>query len=156
MRALVYASRVSFIRANTVLPKNYLWLPEYSVGIALLDDQHKRLLQLCERIASCTIHPTAEGYELLRYILKDMAKYAQEHFRSEEQVLRDMHYPALEMHLAEHRLYEQKLSEFLASLSAEQVEAPQLASFLGRWWVWHILHSDMGYAEHGKLATPRA
>ena len=153
-RALGYAWRPFFNHVMPVLPKNYDWHPDYSVGIPALDAQHKRLLQLCQRISSCTIHPIPEGYDVLHYILRDMANYAEEHFRSEEQVLRDMHFPDLEKHLAEHRVYEAKLSEFLASLSAHHHEPEQLAKFLGSSWVGHILHSDMDYAAYYKSAAP--
>lgn len=137
-------------------PEDFEWRAEYSVGIEELDSQHRRLLGLCQRISACPIQRTPDGYEILRFILKDMSRYAYEHFRTEEQILRDMHYPDLEQHLSEHRLYESRLAEFLASLKAQEVDPGQLAKFLGHWWVGHILHSDMRYAGHHKQNAPCA
>ena len=129
------------------------WQAAYSVGNAVLDAQHRKLLLLCQTAAACLESDRRGATERLRDVLNDMAIYAREHFRTEEQILMEAGYPLLEFHKAEHLAYEARLGELLAEAAAGHVEGSAIAIYLAQWWHEHILCSDKQYEQF--MRTPR-
>jgi hemerythrin-like metal-binding protein/PAS domain S-box-containing protein len=114
----------------------------YSVGVPILDQQHRRLLGLCEKAARCADHAELSS---LGDILEEMRQYANEHFRTEERLLAEHGYPDLVGQQQEHQAYLIGLSDLMMSASAQALEADELNRFLLDWWLNHILESDMQY-----------
>jgi len=54
--------------------------------------------------------------------------------------------PLLEQQKQEHDEYSEKLVNFLCDAIAGTIDRDSLEDFLGKWWVGHILESDMQYA----------
>ena len=121
------------------------WQPGYSVGNRTLDQQHQRLLALCQRAAICMTEDSQPGVEQFHAILNDLADYAKYHFRTEEALLRRCGYPRLEAHLQEHAAYEQSLTDFLVSAAVGKVAKDALSDYLMSWWINHILDADLQY-----------
>ena len=61
-------------------------------------------------------------------------------------MLRRVGYPLLEQQKQEHDEYSEKLVNFLCDAIAGTIDRDSLEDFLGKWWVGHILESDMQYA----------
>lgn len=120
------------------------WKPEYSVGHLLLDKQHRGLVQLINQLTK----ETASG-GMIAYIFDELDHYTKEHFRFEEQLLRQASYAEFEAHKAQHRVFEQWLRAVRQSFSVGGLSAPLLAdsvnAYLRGWLVNHILKSDMEY-----------
>lgn len=129
------------------LPK---WRPEYSVGHATLDSQHKRLLELCDKVSSFKCDRSKASLDSFHLILNDLACYATTHFETEEQVLRHVGYPKLQEQKKDHDEYGDKLVEFLFSAMSGETDKSSLLDFLHKWWLNHILHSDMEYSDYLK------
>ena len=123
------------------------WTPEFSVGSKTLDDQHKIILQICARIHA--LSKTDPDYlDKLHIALNDMSEYASKHFRDEERILRDANYPELELQRLEHENYHELLTELLVDAINGTPDAAKMSNFLEKWWVDHILNSDMKYKPH--------
>lgn len=124
-----------------------VWSENFSVGNEELDDQHKRLLDLCKRAVECLSdrdrHRNAAD---ARRILDEIAEYVRLHFRAEEQWMQQHAYPNLEPHKKAHALYEMKLESLLADAQHGVLDVGELFLYLADWWTQHILEMDQDYA----------
>ena len=130
--------------------QSFEWNSSYSVGDVTLDEQHKKLLLLCKRIAACVQNHAGRSDSEFRLVLNELIDYARNHFEKEEQILRSVKYPFLEEQEKEHSEYEDHIVRFLYSALAGMNDKSSLNEFLGKWWVNHILVSDMKYAQYLK------
>ncbi|MBL8430208.1 MAG: bacteriohemerythrin [Dechloromonas sp.] len=129
---------------------SYEWKPEYSVGDETLDTQHKQLLKICKHVSDFRCDGSKNSVLDYHSILNDLAFYATRHFEAEEALLRRVGYPALEKQQTEHAEYNETLVNFLYDAINGKVDRDTLEGFLGRWWVNHILLSDMHYSDYVK------
>ena len=121
-----------------------VWTDAYSVGVARVDEQHKRLIDMLNRLAEAAAPSTKS--EIVGDILSDMTQYAIEHFRAEEELLERHGYKALESHHEEHRLFRRKTVTFCTAVigGVEEV-SDEMLDFLHDWLQHHILKIDMAY-----------
>ncbi|MFZ2266989.1 MAG: hemerythrin family protein [Azonexus sp.] len=118
------------------------WQSCYSVGNWMLNNQHKVLLGLCRQIIECVLD---DGLVLGRFsiIRNDLLESVDEHFRTEENLLRNCAYPHLLRHTEEHLESRAGLTEFLMSATnPDQIDKEALGRFLAQWWFHHVLESD--------------
>lgn len=120
----------------------------YSVGHKALDEQHKKLLQLCRKISECQQENTLESIEKFHAILNDLAAYAGMHFHCEEEILIQTKYPLIDGQIADHEGYREKLTDFLVLASTGLIDKSGLSQYLETWWINHILESDMQYKRY--------
>ena len=76
------------------------WSHEYSVGVGIIDEQHKRLLIMINRIISA--EETATDSKVISDLIDQMTRYAQEHFRFEEDLLAEFGFPLIDQHKQSH------------------------------------------------------
>ncbi len=122
-----------------------VWKPEYSVGNAALDSQHRKMFDIINglyRDMSAGISD-AEFQEHLEEALR----YAAQHFRTEEVAMKRCGFGGLREHQRWHRAYEQKV-RVLAGRSSAQADAASsdLLGYLKTWWKGHICTADQAYA----------
>lgn len=123
----------------------FKWSNEYSVNIKAIDDQHRELVNILNRLFVAV--SKREGNEIIAEILDALTNYTKTHFALEEKMLRQANYDKLEEHMEEHR----KLLEHFEQLCKKYMteEKPvyfELLSFLKRWLKEHILSSDKEYS----------
>jgi hemerythrin-like metal-binding protein len=120
------------------------WSDEYSVGVAELDNQHKKIIALINELnASREISSRSEQ---LHNILGRIIIYAQNHLDYEENLLRENAYPGYENHLRKHQDYKLKVSDFAVDILEYREDLPEkLLNYLNQWWTAHILKEDMQY-----------
>ena len=123
------------------------WQPNYSVGNSILDEQHKQLLSLCNKAVDCMQSNSPESRANFHLILNDLANYAENHFRMEEDILARCNYPLLESHKAEHIAYQVRLTDFLLEATTGKIDKAGLSQYLAQWWRDHILCSDKQYVQ---------
>lgn len=129
------------------------WKPEYSVGNRTLDMQHKRLLELCKRVSNYQCDKSKAGIDAFHVILNDLVFYATKHFEIEEQVLREIGYPKLSEQQQEHDEYSEKMVDFLLAAIGGEIDKTSLQAYLEKWWIDHILVSDMEYSDFLKCSS---
>jgi len=118
------------------------WDDSYSVGDDRLDDQHKGLIRLINRLDSGIPVPIA---------LDELQTYVDEHFREEEAMLEAVGYPDLEAHKMQHAAFEEWLeASRQACRSGEVVGVLRgiISSYLKTWLANHILVSDKAYSAY--------
>ena len=125
--------------------KPILWTDEWSVGNSKLDQQHKNILKIINRMIE--LQKLNTDPEIIFSVLNDFQIIANEHLHYEEYLLKKYDYPDLENHKNSHRHY---LEAFYTQLfkaredySASQLD--ELTDLLTRWWSHHICEEDMQY-----------
>lgn len=120
------------------------WHAHFDTGLPVIDAQHRRLVDLLNRLAGQSARTT--GSAQLVEIFDELANYAAYHFETEEaiwhQALGDA---ALEnAHQASHQTFINEVSRLRALIAAP--DTPQLVArtleFLVRWLASHILNAD--------------
>lgn len=120
------------------------WTENYSVGVALFDEQHKSLVDMLNRMIK---DPTVTtGSETVSDVLTEMTQYALNHFRSEENLMTEHGYPHLDQHRQQHRRFEDKVVTLCSAIGERVENVPQvLLEYLQAWLTQHILCEDMEY-----------
>jgi len=124
--------------------KKITWDSSFSVGVALLDKQHRVITEVINEL---TNHAhAAVGSEKISDVLDKLTHYASLHFKTEEAILEQHGYLGRAEQIREHHAYRIKI----ATLCQETVfhkssVSTDLIQFLRDWWVDHILVSDMQY-----------
>ena len=119
------------------------WKDDYSVGVPELDEQHKGLINLINRL-------TEEGHRssVVGDTLDALDRYAREHFGTEEALLRDCGDQHLEEHAKQHRAFEEWLDaikQIYRFATTPDPFADTVNAFLRNWLINHILKTDMAY-----------
>jgi len=125
-----------------------LWNDEDSVGVASIDEQHKELVAITNRMFQAIVRDA--GVEAVLGILDEMARYAEQHFAHEEALLVEHGYPAdmLASHVAEHRNLTGQVHDFIRK-ARENTDILDLEvyDFLRDWMTDHLQRTDRTYAE---------
>lgn len=122
-----------------------LWDSSFSVGHAVLDNQHKKLLRLCNELSACVESNSGDADSTFHGILHELTAYAREHFSTEEAILKKHGYPQLAEQESHHTGFIEKITEILEQASEGILNKAGALMFLSRWWTEHILVSDMQY-----------
>ena len=120
------------------------WTDSFSVGVALFDEQHRRLIDMLNKIRR---DPAATTHsETVSDVLTDMTRYAREHFKSEEDLMTEHDYPYLEEHRQQHDEFREKAARLCVATVEGDASVPQaLAAYLLQWLIRHILQEDMAF-----------
>lgn len=122
------------------------WSPRFSVGVPVLDDQHRTILRLTNRLVEIAVSPADS--EVISDVLTEMTLYTKEHFETEEQYMRAAGFAELEAHAAEHLDFIERTAELSqAAVAGDQTVGCELVCFIARWWQHHILESDQRYRD---------
>jgi hemerythrin len=123
----------------------FKWSPDYSVHIQAIDDQHKELVNILNRLFIAV--SKREGDKAIAGILDALMSYTQTHFTQEERLMSEANYKDLEAHIEEHRKLIAKLDSLTKKYLLE--EKPiyfEMLSFLKTWLREHIQGADMKYS----------
>lgn len=125
------------------------WNASLSVGIARIDEQHKKLVNCINLLHQAFIDK--KGPELQAAIIAEMCDYAAYHFALEEELMAKSAYPGLAAHREEHEQFASEAADLKArSDSGALILTIVLLSFLKDWLKNHILGTDMKYVSHFK------
>jgi hemerythrin-like metal-binding protein len=124
------------------------WKADMSVGLEELDQDHRFLIQVINRLA---VNAEDDGdAEAIRECLASLRNYAEFHFAREESVMRACGHSTLAEHQDEHRAFTREIATIVdrfdqgdANVRAEINE--NLIGYLKDWLTHHILVVDMGY-----------
>jgi len=123
------------------------WRDSYETGIAEMDNQHRQLILLINRLYE--IIKEQEGFESADTILQEMADYAEHHLRDEENLLAEHSFPGLADQLKSHQHYQAQIEELLKTMEQDHRKATQeIYVFLRQWWLNHIVLEDKEYGSY--------
>ena len=117
---------------------------KYTVGIAEIDEQHKKLVKLLNQLFDAM--QAGKGNDVLSRILNDLVAYTKTHFAHEERMMQAANYPDFGPHKAEHEKLAQKAADLLAQFKSGKVTISlEVGRFLKDWLNNHILGIDKKY-----------
>ncbi len=120
------------------------WKDSYSVGVPVLDDDHKRLIGIINQV-----NEGREDGDSVSRVLHELAGYARFHFRREEARLKAANYPKLVEHKKEHKAFIEWLESVEQSLENNPTSHRNIAvairNYLELWLTNHILINNIAY-----------
>jgi len=125
------------------------WNDELSVGVELIDDQHKELI----RIANGLMNAIRIGRDkrVVTNVIRRLREYTIFHFHSEEALMEKAHYPNRGEHEAEHGKLKRDVKQFQRELYKKKDLNPEhVLEFLKTWLLKHILSADREFARYLK------
>lgn len=122
------------------------WTADLSVGIEEIDEQHKILVGLINRLFDQTVvHQTADP-AVMDEILHELVEYTVIHFAVEESLFRIFHYPGTEAHTQHHDDLKVQVLEIQQKIKRGEASVnTELLMFLKKWLTNHILQEDKLY-----------
>jgi len=121
-----------------------IWKEEFSVGVTEMDEQHKKLLAMINRLIADQNVLTAP--ETIADLLTEMTDYAQEHFRAEEYLMSEYAYDKKDAQAEQHKAFLQKTMAFCSATDVgPNILSVALLEYLQTWLINHILKEDMQY-----------
>ena len=133
------------------------WDPSFSVGIAVIDDQHKRIIAYINELGTISIyHDKAK----IRAVLEALKDYTVSHLAFEESLMEEAEYPNLEAHKQIHLAFIERILFFKERYESGEDISRQLMMDLQMWLINHIQHEDADYKEavlamlHTKQVAP--
>lgn len=121
------------------------WDDKMSVGVDVLDEDHKRLLDMFNGLLEYGV--AKRNREALSTLLTDLRAYTDEHFAREEEYLARNAYPELEEHRAAHRFFVDEVEKLCHDFDGgnETMLRIDLILLLKDWLIEHIQSTDMQY-----------
>ena len=121
------------------------WKDEYSIGIELIDAQHKHLFEIGNSALELLKDDFCiDKYDRIAWIIEDLRQYTKFHFKSEEEYMLKIKYSKYFSQKVEHDDFIQKINE----VNLQQVdENPKkyiedILAFVFNWILDHILQKD--------------
>ena len=128
-----------------------IWSSRFETGIPVIDAQHKTLFEAVNKLADSFKAGTAPTQ--VKASLDFLVKYTVEHFQPEEKFMKEMGYPKLTSHMADHAQLVAKAQALQAKLAEGKPVTVEVTTFLADWLKHHINEVDMGYVEFAKAAN---
>lgn len=118
------------------------WNRNFETGIDSIDQQHRTLVEILNRLARHSAASTSEP--VCSQVLDELLDYAAFHFEEEERVWHHA-FPGsrqLQDHRASHQLFFAKIRGFHSHEAPPEDILTALFKYLTRWLAFHILDSD--------------
>lgn len=123
----------------------FKWSPDYSVNIKTIDDQHRELVNILNRLFIAVSR--REGDKAIAGILDALLCYTQTHFALEERLMQQANYRDYEAHKQEHVKLIAQLDQLCKKhLLEEKPIYFEMMSFLKTWLKEHIQGVDRKYS----------
>lgn len=124
------------------------WSPSWSVGDDQLDREHQGLIALINRLADPAIQESQDPQIWLTCI-SEVVRYAENHFRSEEERMRQADYPGLGAHRTGHLRFRTQVAQLSQPPEAGGLKSlKDLHAFLAAWLKSHVLEEDRRYVPY--------
>lgn len=123
---------------------HWKWDPAFSVGIEVIDNQHKRIIEYINELATAS---TYRDKEKVHTILLSLIDYTVSHFSFEESLMQEAGYTMLEPHKRVHGAFIERINFFKKRYENGEDIAKQLMMDLQIWLINHIQHDDTDYKE---------
>jgi hemerythrin len=128
------------------------WTKELETGIDLLDKQHRRYVSLLndyfDKVSKYA--ETDEKIDQLTESFDFLRKYAEEHFATEESIMRDADYPDYCVHKEEHLYFLRHIGDLYHEMKTEGFSiklSREVNFYTVEWFIDHILSVDMRLVE---------
>ncbi len=135
---------IPFFHNKIISARRLRWHDSMSTGIELIDNDHKKLIELINIFQEATEYLIEEN--TIQSALDDLINYTKYHFSREEYLLQQNHYPSYSAHQEQHQKMIAKISQLSDEYTRDKTMAlDHTVTFLKKWLKHHILHSDKDY-----------
>jgi hemerythrin len=125
------------------------WDDKYSVGIPLIDEQHKELIRLTNELYRGCLTGDDTARAFFFNAVRGAMDYVKYHFSAEEKILENVNYPYLAEHKKAHEDFVLKMVEDVKSFQGGRKFVPNnFVRFLKDWILSHIAIVDTRYAKY--------
>lgn len=125
-----------------------IWDNSLSVGIEIIDQQHKKLVDLINEIEELNKYDHIDVKQVSA-IIHELKKYTQTHFSEEEKVMERHGYIELNRHKKLHRSFIEKVELFEEKFEKGPKQVLDIMlPFLSKWLANHIMVEDRRYSKH--------
>lgn len=120
--------------------------PALNTGHELIDEQHHGLFELAGRLElACEGLDCGEPVDDAIY---DLTEYCVEHFSDEEGLMKEAHYPELNVHSQLHAaLTEHTMGMAARFFNGDEIEPAEIARFVVEWLRDHIESADRRFVD---------
>ncbi len=134
------------ILAKKLTAQRFLtWDESYSVGISVLDEDHKRLLNLINQLQTAAHYHTSDEYE--QEAFDTLIDYTKNHFRREEELMEKHQFPGLQAHRLQHQEMIGEVDRLVSAYQKDRDATIEGAiSYLQTWLLRHINGTDKEYS----------
>lgn len=114
-----------------------------SIGVESIDNDHKRLLEIINRLYDAIDLNAAET--VLEDTFESLESYVVEHFQREEALMQQYGYAQSDEHIKQHRAFAAKVPELKEQLlgAKNYLTAQEVTIYLTDWLVNHIISEDL-------------
>lgn len=132
------------------------WDSKFSLGIPVIDEQHKYLVELCNKLYTEIMESrtkfgddgNAQWQTALAGTLKECVNYVATHFSSEEKLMTLVGYENFSEHKNRHDEFTKKVLEIAQGFNSMNFsDAIKFCKFLYDWILSHIAHEDKLYVK---------
>ncbi|MFL0245980.1 bacteriohemerythrin [Candidatus Clostridium stratigraminis] len=127
------------------------WNDKFSVSVAEIDNQHKQLFYLADKISSIlAVNDGYDHYDEIMNTFVELKNYTLYHFDYEEKLMKKLDYTGLDSHKEEHENFINEILklEKIDLENEQKLVMTNILSFILDWIVSHILKSDMAYKSY--------
>lgn len=122
------------------------WTDQMSIGVAVIDDDHKVLVNQFNRLADAV--EAKRDPSAVAGVIEALIDYTAFHFEREMQLMRLTEFPGLTGHEKEHERLVHELYGLNTAWRTGGATARQVLNFVGRWLSNHILKTDLTLGKH--------
>ena len=143
---------IPVIHDKLIKKRQLVWHNSMATGIELVDNDHKKLIDLINKFQEATEFNVSE--QDIQQTLDEVVAYTKYHFRREEKLLQINHYPDYESHQQQHQQMITKIYSYIDEYrSDEYLAVDHVLHFLQTWLINHIKGSDQKYVPYLKITT---
>ena len=124
------------------------WDNSFSVGFAILDEQHKELVNMINELTEDCKKGTSAAELSFKLVLERAVEYAKTHFADEEKYMDKVLYPNMAAHKKEHFNFLFEVVNLVNEVESGNTTPIEFVNFLKKWVLNHVAKSDMKYAPY--------
>jgi hemerythrin len=132
------------------------WASTFSVGVKLIDDQHKELLKLTNDLFNHCVGDEEAERAYFKKVISRAVDYVKVHFSTEEKIMIATKFQGYWEHKREHDAFVLTVVEQVRSFNeGKPFTLLAFTKFLKEWVLTHIAVSDKKYFEYFKKIATR-
>jgi len=136
--------------------KHVVWSDRYSMGIKVIDDQHKGLLDFVNNLFNHATGNEEEERAFFKEVIQQAVQYIKEHFSTEEKYMVATKFPGYAEHKKTHDEFVITVVKTVKDFEAgKRLVLEKLAYFLKDWVLSHVAVMDTQYAKYFKSIATR-
>jgi len=136
--------------------KHVTWSNHYSIGIKIIDDQHKGLLDFVNDLFNHSSGNEEEERAYFKDVIQVVVSYIKTHFATEEKFMLATKYQGYADHKKAHDAFILNVVQSVKDFEAgKRLVLEKFAYFLKNWVLSHVAGMDILYAHYFKKIATR-